>query len=169
MNPGLKLDYQEDEVVSAQKLRFLDSRRLKLLVVLGVVGTIVLSAQQVLLWLKTGSTPPTWTSPISWILVFIGTLGLIYLFAAQIDFRLNSQWRQILDLHLHENCFGVTAIGRSQGCEIAWERIKRVLENDKVYIVFWGSQQEFIILPKRVLRTQDTYFRDRLGRKVITS
>jgi len=164
-NSFLKLDYEQDEVVSAQRMRFLHSSRFKLLAILGVFGTIALSLQQAWLWQKEGALPVTWYTPIYLPLVFGGIFVAVYFFAPSVDFRVNSQWRNTFDLYLENNVFRITAIGKIQGIEKAWDKVKQVLENDKVYVMFFDSEQEFIIMPKRVLKEQAGFVQDKLTRK----
>jgi hypothetical protein len=163
----LKLNFEQDEVVSAQRMRFLHSSRFKLLAILGLFGTTALSLQQAWLWHKEGQLPSTWYTPIYLPLIFSGVFIAVYFFAPSIDFKVNPQWRNIFDLYLEHEVFRITAVGQTQGIEKAWSNIKRVLENDKVYIMFFDSEQEFIVMPKRVLKTQEKFFQERLPSKAI--
>lgn len=168
-NIVLQLDYEQDEVVSAQRMRFLHSNRLKLLIALGILGMIVLIAQQIWFWFKEGTLPITWYTPIYLLLVFCGVFIIVYLFAPLIDFRLNPLWRNIFDLQLDDNTFRIIVAGKSQGIEKNWEKIKRVLENDKAYVLFFDSEEDFIILPKRVAESQEIFFQNKLNRKTSSS
>jgi hypothetical protein len=167
-NTFLRLNYEQDEVVSAQRMRFLHSSRFKLLAILGILGAIALSLQQAWLWHKEGALPTSWYTPIYLPLVFGGVFVVVYFLAPSIDFRVNLQWRNAFDLYLENDLFRITAIGKLQGIEKAWNSVKQVLENDKVYIMFFDSEQEFIIIPKRVLKAQAGFVEGKLTRKAKT-
>lgn len=169
-NITLKLDYMKNEVVSAQRLRFLNSSRLKTIIALGLFTMIVLSASQIWAWLESGVKLPLWWFwPILVFLIFGGVFVVSYAFAPSIDFRINPEWHYVYDLLLRDDIFQITLSGQSKGVEMPWNKIKRVLENKKVYILFWGSDEEFFILPKRVLQTQIDFFHTKLNRDVVQS
>jgi hypothetical protein len=163
---SLELNYQLDEIISAQRMRFRNSIGIKVISILGIVGTLGLIGQQVHLWYDSGIRPETWFTPIYLPIIFIGVGGLVYFFAPQIDFRLNADWKHKLDLHLSENKLRVTVMGELEIFELEWHQIKRVLEDNKVYILIFGSEKSgFIILPKRVLGEYGNHFRDTLKEK----
>jgi hypothetical protein len=163
---SLELNYQLDEIVSAQRMRFRNSTRIKIISIIGIIGTLALIEQQAHLWYDSGIRPETWFTPIYLPIIFIGVGGLVYFFAPQIDFRLNSDWKRKLDLHLSENKLRITVMGEVEIFELDWHQIKRVLENNKVYILIFGSEEsEFFILPKRALGKYENRFRDTLKEK----
>ena len=53
--------------------------------------------------------------------------------------------------------FSILLEGVSKGLEMPWNKIKRLLENDKVFVLFWDSEQAYVILPKRVLQSEERY------------
>ena len=120
----LKLSYEENEVVSAQRMRFLDSSRLKMLGILGVACTAILTGQQMYYWYDKGTIPVTWFMPLIVAAIFVLVPTLVYLFAPQVDFRINSRWRHELDLHICEDKLRLTAKGKSDGFELQWSRVK---------------------------------------------
>jgi hypothetical protein len=164
-NVFLRLNYEQDEVISAQRMRFLHSNRLKLLTVLSILGTIALGLQQAWLWFREGVVPATWYTPIYLPLIFGGVFVVAYFLAPSMDFKVNPQWQNAFDLYLEADAFRITPIGKLQGFEKAWKEVKQVLENDKVYIWFFNSEQEFIIMPKRVLKAQESLVQDKLTRQ----
>ncbi len=154
-NDVITLDYQRDEVISAQRMRFLHSGQAKLMIVLGTLATLALGTEEIWFWYTFGEVPRMWFMPFSVLLLFCAVFCAAYYFFPAIDFRVNPQWRVIFHLHLEKNKFRLSVKGHTHGEELEWGRIKRVLENEKVYILFWGKAQEFIIIPKRVLKGKD--------------
>ncbi len=163
-NITLKLDYQKDEAVSAQQMQMLESNRFKVMIAIGILCFLGLVVQQIWFWFESKAIPVAWWGPILFLLAAGVGLGQAYLRNPLSSFKSNPSWHNRLDLRLSTEQVHISSEGQSEGFEMAWERIKRVLENGKVYVLFWGSEQEFIVLPKRVLQTQDEFFRDQLKR-----
>jgi hypothetical protein len=160
----LQLNYREDEVVEAQRMRFVDSSRFKLGITLAIIGTVILTAQQVYFWYDKGGIPASWFTLAIWPAIFIGVGGVVYAIAPSIDFRLNPVWKHTLEIYLTEDKLELITPGQAQGFEWQWARLKKVLENKKVYILFFSSDQEFLILPKRIFGEQDSYFQETIKR-----
>jgi hypothetical protein len=146
--------YAENEVVSAQRMRILHSPQLRGIAILVGVAAVALTAELAYLWHDTGTFPDFWFVPVVVACIFIGVAGFTYLVVPRIDFRINPGWRHEFDLHLSSETFRLTLKGKDEGFELEWHRIKRVLENGQVYLVYFGSgREEFVIVPKRVLKS----------------
>jgi len=161
---SLKLSYQEGEVVSAQRMRLLRSSRLKTVSTLGIIGTVALIIAQIHARNTRGSIPSTWFTPVYLPLVFVAVAVIVYFLAPAIDFRLNPAWKAVLDLHLSEEKLRLTMQGKMESLEWGWEQVSQVLEKNKVYIIFWGSEQDWLIVPKRVLGEYEDWFRGKVNR-----
>ncbi len=164
-NPILKLDYQEDEAVSAQRMWLRERNSVKIGVAAAILIVLGAVAQEVWSWYESKVIPVTWWMPVLWLIGFATVFGIAYLQNPVSSFRSNSWWHNKLELHLSSEWFRITPEGQSEGLEIEWGRIRRVVENDKVYLLFWGSEQEFSIFPKRVLQAQDGFVRDVLKQR----
>ena len=146
----LDLNYTEDEVVSAQRMRFLHTSRPKIIVVIGVVGVILLTVGNVYLGRIEGRAP-RWYAPIEAAVILLGFVGFSYFYVPKFDFRNNLVWKSHYKLTLAHNGMGLVAEGKSKRFELEWSRINRVLENDKAFVVQFGREKDYIILPRRVL------------------
>jgi hypothetical protein len=147
---AIAFNYREDEVVSAQRLRFLKSVPPKIVVVIGVLATILLGLQQIWAWFQSKDISRTWYTPF-YMLLIIGTVFIVsYFLAPSIDFRINPTWKITLSLFLDEDKIRITAKGRTDGFNLPWVKIKRVFVNDMAYILFWDTDRDFFILPRRI-------------------
>ncbi len=159
----LKLNYQQEEVVSAQRLRFRNSQRIRIIFAMMTVFALLLAVQQFILYIELGKLPGTWFMP----LVVLGIVGGVwtvgYFVAPPVDFRFNRDWRTDLDLHLQKDQLRVS--GKSDSVDLPWGKIKRVLENDKVFIIIMSSELDFLIVPKRVLQNHTAFFQEQLKPK----
>jgi len=118
-----------DEIISAQRMRFLDSNRVKVIIFLGIVGALILIGQQVYLWYENGILPGTWYTPIFELIVFTVIPGLVYFFASQVDYRLNSVWKQKAALTFSEEKLSIIGKDNIGEFELEWHQIKKVLES----------------------------------------
>jgi len=160
-----ELDYKHDEVISAQRMRGLESSRWKFLLIISVVCTVGLIARRLYFWYNQGAIPADWFNQIGVAVVFILVPLLVYFFVPLLDFWLNPIWRRKLDLNLQADKLRVTARGKSEGLELQWSRVNKVLENKKAFVVFAGSENAFLILPKRVFKENESDFREMLKQK----
>ena len=119
-----------DEIISAQRMRFLDSNRVKVIIFLGIVGALVLIGQQVYLWYENGILPGTWYTPIFELIVFTVIPGLVYFFAPQVDYRLKfSLGSRKLALTFSEEKLSIIGKDNIGEFELEWHQIKKVLES----------------------------------------
>ena len=159
----LKLNYQQDEVVSAQRMRFRNSQRIRIILAIMAVFALLLAVQQLFLYIELGKLPGTWFMPLVVLGIVAGVWTVGYFVAPPVDFRFNRDWRADLDLHLQKDQLRVS--GKSGSVDLPWGKVKRVLENEKVFIVIMGSELDFLILPKRVLQNHTAFFQERVNQK----
>ena len=159
----LKLDYQKDEVVSAQQMEMLASNRSKIMGAIAILAFLGAIGQQIKFGIEDRAIPTTWWMPLLLLLAAIVGFGLAYFYKPLNHFRINPHWRNAYQLQLSSEQFSIIPEGQSKGFEMPWKGIKRVLENDKVFILFWDSEQDFAIFPKRVLQSQEKYLRENLS------
>lgn len=157
---SLKLNYQQDEVVSAQRLRFRNSQRIRIIFAIMAVFALLLAVQQYFRYTELGRLPDTWATPLVVLGIVAGLWTVGYFVAPPVDFRFNRDWRADLDLHLQKEQLRVS--GKSGSMDLPWSKIKRVLENEKVFILIMGSELDFLIVPKRVLQNHAAFFQEQL-------
>jgi len=164
-----QLNYTEDEVVSAKRMHFRNSVRFKAMVALGLIGTIGFTVELIYIWHRIGTVPTMWDAPINIAAIFILILALIYFVGFRIEARVNSAWRYTLNLSLLEDRLRLTAKGNTESFDVLWQQVRRILENEKAYNLYYGPREEdYLILPKRILQSEEnaSYFRDILKGKV---
>ena len=150
----LELIYTEDEVVFAQRMRFLHSRRLLLMAVIGIIGTAFLAIPNINLGGAPSGATAAWYVPIEVAAIFVGVIGLAYFLAPVVDFRNNAAWRSRFQLTLSDDGFYLVAAGQVGGAGLEWRQVNRILENDKAFVLQYGGEREaFFILPKRILES----------------
>jgi hypothetical protein len=166
---NLTLKWAKEDAVSAYRLRFLHSPALRIATGLGILGTVGLAAELVFACLQDVNIEPLlWFVPVIVALISVGTPAIVYLAAPSISFRRNLAWRQEYWLHLSEDTLTITLSGATQGCCMQWSRVKQVLEDERVYILVYGSgKADYVAIPKQVFQNneQEVLFRNILRRK----
>ena len=162
-NVILKFNFQKDEVVSAQQLEILQSNRSKIMVAMAILGFLGLIGQQIKFWIEDHVISTIWWGPLLFLLAAVVGFCFAYFYKPLNDFRINPFWRNTFELRLSNEQFSILPEGVSKGLEMPWNKIKRVLENDKVFVLFWDSEQAYVILPKRVLQSEEKYLRENLS------
>ncbi len=148
----LKLNYTEEDVISAQRIRFLYDGRFKNILILGAVAFLILGVQVVYEWITNKALPGLWYGPFLAVGSVALIIGFFYLINPLIDFRTHPIWRKNFDLFLSDTHLRLTSKSKKPGgFEMEWSQVKRVLENDRVFILLYGPRgQDFFILPKRL-------------------
>jgi hypothetical protein len=143
--------YEEHDVVSAQRLRFRHSPRLRILAGLGVIALLVPLAQRLLPGTHDGMDVPLLVGLAA---IFLLVPVLTYLLGPLMDYRRNRFWRTPLSLRLSAAGLRLAVAAAPPGqnaLEIAWSHLHHLLENDDVLILFFGAQESYVIVPKRLL------------------
>ncbi|HEX9116723.1 MAG TPA: YcxB family protein [Anaerolineae bacterium] len=144
--------YEEPDVVSAQRLRFRHSARLKLLAAIGVLALLVPVVQVLAPGALGRGVDPALLAGVA--AVFLLVPSLTYLLGPFLDYRRNRFWQTALNLRLSAAGLRLALADAATGqeaIEIAWEHLHHLLENDDVLVFFFGDQQSYIVVPKRAL------------------
>jgi hypothetical protein len=86
--------------------------------------------------------------------IFLLVPVLTYLLGPLTDYRRNRFWRTPLSLRLSAAGLRLAVAAAPPGqnaLEIAWSHLHHLLENDDVLILFFGAQESYVIVPKRLL------------------
>lgn len=161
--------YEEGDVISAQRLRAVSSARLKILAVICAVGVLFLTAVQVFPHLI--RLPHSrWPVPLGAAATFLGVFLLLYLLAPHLDFRVNADWKQTFHLRLDEESLYLSCPDMAAGYAQNWRSVSKVLENERVFILIFGDELDFLILPKRLFsQEQEAFFRRMLRRGALAT
>jgi hypothetical protein len=159
----LKFNFQKDEVVSAQQLEMLQSNRAKFMFAVAILGLLGLLVPQIRFWIEDNTISTIWWVPLWFLLAYGAGFSYTYCYKPLNDFRINPFWRNRFELQLSSEQFRLLPERASTRFEVPWNKIKRVLENDKVFVLFWESDKAYMILPKRVLQSQEKYLREHLS------
>lgn len=151
----LPLTYGRDEVVSAQRLRFRNSARLRVLAALSLAALIFLAVQQIDPGLVNASRTMSWQSVALLAAAFVLLPVLFYVFVPALDYRSNPAWRQSYVLTINKNRLRLAREGADSGFELAWPAVNKVLENDLVFLLFFGPKNTTVMIPKRTFRSPE--------------
>jgi hypothetical protein len=156
--------YEREDVVAAQRLRLLYSRRLRLLLLIGIVAIAVLIIQLSALRSGLSGLPGGWSTPVVLGAVFALLVALAYLLAPIIEYQMTSAWRSRVVLQINTNGLRMSGTSSPAGFELAWPQVSGLLENERVWLLFFGGEQDFLIVPKRIFQTdrQTSFFRSML-------
>ncbi len=149
------LAYKQADVVSAQRLRFRHSTRLWVLAGLSLAGLVFLAVQQIDPALVKASARMSGQSLIFLTAMFVMLPVAFYLFVPALDYRSNQAWRQNYTLTVGKARLRLARTGAERGFELAWGAIRRVVENDRVFLVFFGEKQAMVMIPKSVFSSPE--------------
>lgn len=150
MEITFKLNYEKPEVISAQKLRFRYSSRLQIIAILGIFSIGYLIYQQLQLPVETRN----WASPGLVAAIFILVPALVYYLSPLLDFKFNKGWRKEYRFILSETSMDIFQPQEPKPYRFDLNRVNRILENPDVFVLFFGTEQNFVIIPKRLLQAQ---------------
>jgi hypothetical protein len=164
--PRYKVTFQEPDIISAQRLRFIRSSKFKIIVAVWLVALLWGSGQVLfpdvvpaLFTLSNGTLLGT-------ALLFAGIVAGFYWLAPWIDFRTNAIWKSPFTFQFNSEQMMLTLEGRGKGVYIRWEQIRNVHENAGAYILYTSSEDNFLILPRSVFpdAATENRFRQNLGK-----
>jgi hypothetical protein len=157
--------YEGADVSAAQWLRLLYSRRLRALLIVALGAAAVLLIELSGLRSQPASPRDSWSTPIAVGAVFVLLVALAYLLAPLIEYRVNSGWRAAVTLRVTPESLRLTRPSTAAGFDLPWPQVTGMLENEEVWLLFFGSDQDFLIVPKRIFgdENQRTFFRGQLA------
>lgn len=160
--------YTAKDVASAQRMRFLRSNQLKMMIGIWVLSTLFLAAPLVFPQLFPGSPFSSWSLVLEIAIIYGVTMAIIIAVTPYLDFVFNRFWRLPLQFQYNDKQLRVSVVGgKSAGLRLAWGDIRRVDENARVFVFYYGSGNKFFILPKSVFsETSLERFRSVLRRKL---
>jgi YcxB-like protein len=165
----LEFRYCASDVASAQRMRFLRSAQLKVILLLWLVSLLYVAAPLLVpQWFKPGPYT-SWGLVIEICLAYGVTLLVLILVTPWADFYINRFWRLPLEFQYNEKHLRLSVTGKQGGLRLGWKQIQRVEENARVFILFYGTANKFIILPKGIFsRPQDDRrFRELLSQRAV--
>lgn len=159
--------FQAADIISAQRMRFARGSKLKILGVIWLAamvwgGGLLFFPEQVPTVLNINGGTLVGTA-----LLFAIIAGIFYIFAPWVDFRTNPIWKSPFTFQFNDEQLNLSLEGRGRGVYIRWEQIRRVHENERVYILYTSSEDNFLILPRLVFpsKSSELRFRQLLGKR----
>lgn len=146
----LDFRYTPRIVASAQRMRFLRSSQLKIILLFWVASTLYLIAPLLLPNLLPAGPFSNWGVALQVTLAYTVTLGVLILVTPWAEFYLNRFWRLPLTLRFNEKQLRIGVAGKQGGFQLPWGDVIKVQENNLVIILYYGSGGKFIILPKSI-------------------
>lgn len=145
--------YTPADVASAQRMRFLRSGRLKVLIFIWLSSSLVLAAPLIFPDLFPGSPFTSWSVVVQIALIYAVTMGVLVLVTPRVEYYFQRFWRLPLMLRLSDKMLRLSVEGsKAPGLRLPWEEIRRVDENERVFVVYYGEGNKFIILPKSTFK-----------------
>jgi hypothetical protein len=156
----LSIDYREEEVISAARLRLLNSQKPRIIAIVIIIASVISAAMQVNLWLEVGVMPENWYTPLVLLAIFFIVFIMMYYFVPRMDYHNNATWMCKLTFHFNEKTTHLSRQGIASVIDMSWESFKKVWENKKVYILVGKTDLDFLIIPKRCITGHEIYFRE---------
>ena len=148
--PKYSVTFKAEDVISAQRMRFLRSSKFKIVVGFWGIAAIWGIAVQLL----PGVAPPIPYVSASTVLgstvLFALIVAAFYWFGPLIEFHNNPIWKTPFQMQVTGEHVMLMMDGRVKGVFIRWEQIRNVHENERAYILYTRSEDNFLILPKSV-------------------
>jgi hypothetical protein len=126
--------YKAGDVSSAQRMRMLRSKQIKVLPGLFPATPIA-----------------SWGLVLEIALIYLATLVVMMLVTPYLDFLFNRFWRLPLQYQFNDRQMRLSVVkGKSKGLRLEWKDIQRIEENPRVFILYYGAGGKFLILPKSI-------------------
>ena len=148
---SLPVRFDAKDIISAQRLRFIKSSRLKVLVGLWLALSLFLLVQLVVPDFIPAVHFATWYMLIGLALAFLLVLVIFYWVAPWLDYTQNPVWQTPFTLRLTNEQLLISVEGKARATTVQWSRIQKLHENS-VPISLSGKRGELLILPKAVLK-----------------
>ena len=145
------LKYDKQDIVSAQRMRFLRSSRLKIVIFLGFISIGYLVWGQ----LQLAEEYRNWLSPVLVALVFLVVPFLTYYLMPLLDYKVNKGWRKEYRFLISEANMDIYQPDEKRPYRFDLNRVSMIHENPDVFVLYFGSEQNFVIIPKRMLQAQN--------------
>lgn len=145
----IEFRYRAGDVASAQRMRFLRSNQLKIMIGIWLASTLFLAAPLAFPQFFPGSPFSSWSLVVEIAIIYAVTMVVIIAVTPYLDFVFNRFWKLPLQFQYNDKQLRVSVVaGKSAGLRLAWSEIQRVEENERVFVVFYGTGNKFFILPK---------------------
>jgi hypothetical protein len=144
----LEFRYTRPDVVSAQRVRFLRSRQLKVILIIWAASMLFLITPMILPQVFKPNQYSSWGLVFQISLAYAVTLFVLIFFTPFFDFYLNRFWRLPLTLQFNEKRLHLTVTGKPGGLRLKWNQITQVEESSRAFILHYGSGEKFFVVPK---------------------
>lgn len=153
----IEFKYTSREVTSAQRLRLLKSGQFKGIILFWAASILFLAVH--ILFPQTFQIvrDSSWALIGEVTLIYIVTMLVLMYVTPWMDFAINKFWRLSLALAFNESQLRLTLAKppkktkgskASSGLVLKWDEIRRVMENQLVYVIIYGPQSKFFVVPK---------------------
>ena len=151
-NVPLPVRFDAKDIISAQRLRFIKSSRLKVLIGLWLALSLFLLVQLVAPDFIPAVHFANWYMLIGLAVAFVLVLVIFYWVAPWLDYTQNPVWQTPFTLRLTNEQILISVEGKPRATTVQWSRIHKMHENERAYILYLGNEANFLILPKAVLK-----------------
>jgi hypothetical protein len=167
--PATSLDfhYTRVEVISAQRMRFLRSNQLKVILLIWLGSMLYLIAPLVLPQVFPPGPNTSWALVLQIALAYGVTLLVLIFLTPWVDFYINRLWRLPLTFQFDGKGLRLSVTGKTGGLRLMWNQVHQVDENERVFILHYGGGNKFLVLPKSAFSrpVDEQGFRDLLARR----
>ena len=143
--------YKARDVASAQRMRMMRSKQIRLMIGIWLLSSLFLLVPLLFPQMFPGSPFASWEIVVSIALIYAITLGVLLLITPYLDFTFNRFWRLPLLLRYNDHQLRLSvAGGKAKGLILPWKQIQRYDENERVFILYYGEGNKFVVLPKAI-------------------
>jgi hypothetical protein len=144
----VNIQYTVQEVTSAQRMRLMRSGQLKM-IVLFWAGSVIFFGLHVLF-------PQSFrvVSGVTWTLIgqvslaYFVSLLAIFVILPWVSFHLTRFWKLPLVFQFGQKDLRLSVAGKRGGLRLGWDQVRRVDENDLVFVIYYDDGQKHFIVPK---------------------
>lgn len=150
----LEFQYSAREVTSAQRTRFFRGIQFKLILVIWVLSVLITAAPLIFPQAFPDNGTTSWSMVLLLSLAYFITLIVMLVVTPWLEFHFNRVWKVPVTFQYNEKQVRLLATGKTGGLHLKWSEIRQIDEIAPAYLIYYGSEGKFILLPKSAFSNQ---------------
>ncbi len=159
--------YTAGDVTATQRYRMLHSSQFKLLILFWGLGLAFVALHPLLPGIFSFIPGVTWEMVGTIVLIYIGSILLLLYVIPWINFNFTRFWRLSLVFTYNNKGIRLAVAGKSGGLRLDWEKVRKVEETPRAFVMYYEDDTKHFILPKSAFSSgAERRFRSLVDRNV---